>query len=178
MRLLRFLWSEMSKHFPRSTPKIWNTSRRGLQLDSLMFHCHARGLLAEMATEEDALKRRCAVLLGAHSQVAELVPALWLPDHPCWELAAPTPSLRGLVKLAWWLKHFHRLFFWDAFQLLWIGLLFAHPPACAWSCGAPWPLPITRTAWPGVAWGQQMVTSQISVTSSLTFGNTFVSCYF
>lgn len=47
--------------FPGVHP-IWNTSRKGLQ-DSLMFQCHAHGLLAEMATE-DALKRRCAVCWG------------------------------------------------------------------------------------------------------------------
>lgn len=63
-----------------------------------MFHCHSCGLLPEIATEEDALKRSCAVPLGARSQVAGLVPALWLTDHPCWELAVPAPSLRGLVK--------------------------------------------------------------------------------
>lgn len=179
MRLLRFLWSEMSKHFPRSTPKIWNTSRRGLQLDSLMFPCHAHGLLAEMATEDALKRRRHAVLLGACSQVAGLVPALWLTDHPCWELAAPTPTLRGLVKS--WLGG------WNISIVCFSGMpsscselasCLPTPPACAWSCSAPQASADHSHRLAGVAWGQQMVTSQISVTSSLTFGNTFVSCYF
>lgn len=134
MRLLRFLWSKMSKDFPRSTPEIWNTSRRGLQLDSLMFHFCAHGLLAEMAPEEDALKSWCAVLLGACSQVT----GLWLTDRPCWELAAPAPSLRGLVK--------SRLGGWNISMVCFSGMssscselasCLPTPPAWAWSCSAP-----------------------------------------
>lgn len=67
---------------------------------------------------------------------------------------------------AWWLKCFHRLFFWDPFQFLWIGLLFALLPRPVHRLAAlPGPPRLARTAWPGVGWGQGMIQSQISVTN-------------
>lgn len=126
-----------------------------------MLHCRACVLLAENAAQEDAPKSRRAVLLGARCQAAGLVLAQRLAGSLCWELAVPTPSLRGSLKsqLGGWS---HRLFFWDPVQFLWISLLFASlPPQPAHGPAAlPGPPPLAQ----GVVWGQGMVQSQISVT--------------
>lgn len=82
----------MSKHFPRSTPKYEILADEACRT---AWCFTAMRVVCLLKWPQKKMPWRGGV---QGYQVAGLVLAPCLTDHPCWQLAVPTPSLRGLVK--------------------------------------------------------------------------------